>query len=592
VGAVALTLGACGGGGGSASGPSGDDGSTPEGSPIDGTTTTDANDAGNAGRDAPSDTGSPTDAPTLDEGPPDSGVPQDAPAADEGPPDSGNRDSALSDTGTPDSGIPEAGEAGSSCTGNEMMCGGQCVDTLSDHGNCGGCSMPCGANQVCAGGTCHTTCGTQATCLPDGGAPYCADTTTDNANCGTCGNVCPSGTVCSGSSCGLTCGSLTMCTPDAGAAYCANTMTDNANCGTCGNVCPGGDACMGGMCQASCPTGDVACSGVCTNTQFDPGNCGGCNNACTYAHGNGACASSSCILASCTAPYKDCDDNPGNGCETNVGGSDTLNCGACGHACGLGETCNSGVCTFNYTTNLLGWWQLNDAAGSATAADSSGNNLTGKVVGSVTFVPGSGTHGNGAALFGGGSPGGYVTAHFPNTAAGGGSGLYLPQGNITFAMWFKVSVPNQLVQGLQATVAYSNGYDRIVGNGGSNTGGCPLTGPTSPLCYNAWNETNFQGTTTVDDGSWHQMVFVLDETNGFFAYVDGVLDGSSNLATTNCGIGCSGFNWATDYVIGSGDAVGTGRFGAQGFKGYIEDVRLYNVPLTATGVQTLYNATK
>jgi hypothetical protein len=563
---AAVTLVAC-GGGGSATNASGDDAS-PEGSTIDATSNEGGEDATEndaiateTGADTGADGGEHLDSGGLDAG--DGGVRLDG----------GGSDASASDAAV--------------CTGTDVMCSGGCTDTQSDHANCGGCGKPCGSNQVCAGGSCHTTCGTQTTCLPDGGAPYCANTATDNNNCGACGTVCGSGTVCSGGKCGLTCGSETMCTPDGGAPYCADTTTENDNCGTCGNVCAGGDACKNGMCQATCATGDTACNGTCTNTLYDPLNCGGCNKPCSFTNASAACGAGTCVMAACTAPYKDCDHDNTNGCEVNVQGSDPLNCGACGHTCGLGETCSAGTCTFNYTTNLLGWWQLNDAPGSTSAADSSGNNLPGRVAGAVTFVAGAGTHGNGAALFPGGNPGAYIDVAFPNNAVGQGTGLYMPLGNVTYAMWFKTATTGQAVQGLQAVtgVAWGSGWDRIVGNGA-----------VGPLNYNSWNEVNFAGVTTVNDGNWHHVVYVLDETKGFAAYVDGVLDGSSTGLTSNtngcAGVGCSDFNWASDYVIGTADAVGSGRFNAVGFNGYIEDVRVYSVPLTQTGVTTLYNATK
>jgi hypothetical protein len=59
--------------------------------------------------------------------------------------------------------------------------------------------------------------------------------------------------------------------------------------------------------------------------------------------------------------------------------------------------------------------------------------------------------------------------------------------------------------------------------------------------------------------------------------------------TSNCGLGCSGFNWASDYLIGTGK---DGRFNAGPFNGIIDDVRIYSFALSATEVSGLYNATK
>jgi len=458
-----------------------------------------------------------------------------------------------------------------------------CANTATDNNNCGTCGNTCTSGHTCTGGHCIVTCGALTTCTPDGGTPYCANTSTDNDNCGTCGNTCASGDVCGGGGCALTCGSLTTCTTDAGVGYCANTSTDQSNCGTCGNKCASGYACAGGNCTASCSAGQQVCGNSCTNTTYDPNNCGSCGFACTYANGSGACSSSTCSLASCTAGYGNCDGLAANGCETNVETSAT-NCGACGHACDLGETCQSGTCTFTYSTGLLGYWAFNDTPGSTTAADSSGNNLTGQLIGGVAIVAGEGKQGTGGATF----TGGYVDVAFPNDAANQGSGVYMPQGNVTYAMWFKTSVSGSPVEGLQVVWGESftqpggsskTGYDRVIGNGSVGF-----------LNYNVWSEINPVGTTTVNDGNWHQVVYVLDETYGLRAYVDGAVDMTDPGATTsNCGLGCSGFNWASDYLIGTGM---NGRFGALAFNGIMDEVRIYNFALSASEITALYNATK
>jgi hypothetical protein len=114
-------------------------------------------------------------------------------------------------------------------------------------------------------------------------------------------------------------------------------------------------------------------------------------------------------------------------------------------------------------------------------------------------------------------------------------------------------------------------------------------GAGATLQYNAWSEVNMSGVATVNDGNWHLMTYVLDETSGFFTYIDGVPDASSATATSNCGVGCSGFNWAAEYWIGTSN---NGRFGAGNFIGLIDDVRMYNHVLSPTAVMQLYNATK
>ena len=302
-----------------------------------------------------------------------------------------------------------------------------------------------------------------------------------------------------------------------------------------------------------------------------------CGHTCAFAQGSAACGSGTCLLAACDAGYADCNHVQADGCESNLG-TDAANCGASGHVCALGESCQTGTCTANLSAGLIGYWSMDDAAGSVSAADGGPNHLPAQAIGNVTFVPGAGKQGSGAISLSGG---GYLMVQFPNNARGDATGVFIPQGNITFSMWFKTTASSGSPAGLQVVEgnAFGGGCDRIVGNGG---------GP-STLQYNDWSEVNVSGAANVTDGNWHLMTYVLDESNGLLGYIDGALDGSSTTPTGNCGEGCSGFNWADQYWIGRG---GNCRYGADYFSGLIDDVRFYDHVLSPTAVLQLYNATK
>ena len=81
-----------------------------------------------------------------------------------------------------------------------------------------------------------------------------------------------------------------------------------------------------------------------TDTAHDPNNCGGCGNVCqTVPHAKPGCSAKTCAVGGCDPGFEDCDRMYSTGCETNLLTND-LNCGACGHVCPTGQTCQNGTC--------------------------------------------------------------------------------------------------------------------------------------------------------------------------------------------------------------------------------------------------------
>jgi hypothetical protein len=77
----------------------------------------------------------------------------------------------------------------------QTMCAGQCVNTLTDTANCGGCGLGCGiTGTACKFGSCVCT-SPQIVCNNQ-----CVDVTKDVANCGFCGHTCQ-GNPCSAGLC-------------------------------------------------------------------------------------------------------------------------------------------------------------------------------------------------------------------------------------------------------------------------------------------------------------------------------------------------------------------------------------------------------
>lgn len=193
-------------------------------------------------------------------------------------------------------------------------------------------------------------CGT----LPDG--------CTGTLNCGECtgGTVCGGGgpNVCGSGDCvAKTCAQL--------GAACGTTSDGCAkalDCGECDapDVCGGGGeanqcGCTPKTCEqmgANCGMVDTGCGPEDCGSCTPPDTCGGggipnqCGCTCTLPNATTSCSQGVCTIVACNAGYGDCDGDPSNGCEANLG-ADPNNCGQCGLVCAGnngGAVCISGGC--------------------------------------------------------------------------------------------------------------------------------------------------------------------------------------------------------------------------------------------------------
>ena len=116
-------------------------------------------------------------------------------------------------------------------------------------------------------------------------------------------------------------------TPDAGPDATPDPRELTAYCPS--SQCPPG--------WTTCPDSRFPCD---TNILADSRNCGGCGMACPLGTGfeQFTCNEGACKLE-CNAALrsKDCDGLVDNGCESSQ--LDPANCGACGVACAVGESC-------------------------------------------------------------------------------------------------------------------------------------------------------------------------------------------------------------------------------------------------------------
>jgi hypothetical protein len=301
--------------------------------------------------------GGPAPVADLDTGAlPDAGALPDSGARPDGSvrPDAGPGPDAAPDAARPDTGPPDA----SPCTGSEMYCGGDCVDTRTDVAHCGDCDTACDPGQICVASACQASCPTGQVVCGD----RCVDPETDRAFCGasgTCagaeaGAICASGEVCVSGACATSCPAGQI---DCG-GRCVDPESDSTFCGATGTCagaeagvsCASGTVCVSGACATSCPTGQVDCGGRCIDPATDPIHCGA-SGMCTASEagvacvGGEVCASGTCAT-SCPAGQIAC----GGRCVDPS--LDPIYCGASddctgtngGATCAPGEVCNTGAC--------------------------------------------------------------------------------------------------------------------------------------------------------------------------------------------------------------------------------------------------------
>jgi hypothetical protein len=262
---------------------------------------------------------------------------------------------------------------------------GTCVSDGNPDG--GGDAQAAGCDPACSGGT--PFCNAMGHCV----------------SCLTDGN-CPLGTTCKQindmvASCVRGCTTDDRCKPDGGASTmgccagsCVDTAIDPTNCGSCGKVCttPHSTAtCAASACTAGgCDNGWGDCNndpkdGCETNLHLDTANCTMCGMGCDLANAHSAC-SDGCYISACNFGYDDCNIDPSDGCEVQVL-ADTNNCGSCGKLCkGLphaSANCTDGNCVLG--TCDPGYFDCNnmplDGCESNIGGDANNCGACGKVCG-------------------------------------------------------------------------------------------------------------------------------------------------------------------------------------------------------------------
>jgi len=240
------------------------------------------------------------------------------------------------------------------CASGQQCCAGACVDTTTNAAHCGACGAVCSPPQgqgLCVAGRC-----TVGMCSP--GRVDCngavtdgceVDTRTDLRHCGRCNSPCTHGlngaARCEERLCRVSCA--------AGHHLCEGQCLADDDPNSCGlrcTPCPAGPVgsrpvCVAGGCGFVCDTGYHRCGGVCSlNTS--PASCGqSCTPCPTTANAEATCAEGRCGFR-CRDGFADCDNDPTNGCESDLRSNAT--CGSCQRRCPSGGNgtyvCMAGAC--------------------------------------------------------------------------------------------------------------------------------------------------------------------------------------------------------------------------------------------------------
>lgn len=263
---------------------------------------------------------------------------------------------------------------------------------------------------------------------------------------------------------------------------------------------------------------------------------------------------SSCATAAATAAY--------NGTNNNFeycDGTNLLNLG-CAGVTGASPPA---------TTNLIGWWKLDESAG--TAADSSSGGNTGTVINSGRFAwQPTGGQNNGAAEFNA------VDGAADNTQThiNVGTGLNITALPVSFAAWINITDNNDYrgIIGKRNACCANTKYFWVV----LNSGQLSFETATSTVSFNYYPPP----------GEWQHLVMVATASNTKL-YVNGVLRDTQGVLGFGSGPAGANVNIGDNGEIDGGGGTGDG----DPWKGRIDDVRIYTEELDATEVTGLYGTT-
>ncbi len=192
-------------------------------------------------------------------------------------------------------------------------------------------------------------------------------------------------------------------------------------------------------------------------------------------------------------------------------------------------------------SQVIGQWSFENGF-----SDDSGNNHHGIAHGDVGLT-GSAVSGDKAVLFDGINDVIEIRINSPET-------------NYTYSLWFRTSDPNAQISSIR--------HPHL---GGANDRNLYLSG--GNIRHRLWSEQTISSSSqNYADGNWHHVAVVVQQGVGQMVYVDSVLVASGSKDSSN-------FNSDTVLNLGYSSAY---------FNGTIDEVALWNVPLTQSEINQIY----
>ncbi|MEI6790103.1 MAG: LamG domain-containing protein [Myxococcaceae bacterium] len=219
-----------------------------------------------------------------------------------------------------------------------------------------------------------------------------------------------------------------------------------------------------------------------------------------------------------------------------------------------------------YWSDIVGYWQFDEASTSRIAIDSTGNGNTGTVYGTVTFE----TTGkvDTAARFSG-SDGNYIQAAWPSNSAGSDLTNALNSGALSVCAWvYPTSVTGEL--GIVGIGSLTSGINLAVTNG---------------IIYFWYTGRNITQGGLLLNNNWYHVCGVVESGLDISIYVNG---GAVLTRGSSGGLSTYSLSGTTRLIIGQERDLISGRY----FPGIIDDVAIWKRSLSASDISNLYNSQK